>query len=341
MQNTVHLIAYADRFGGSLAGLTALLRGPFDGVFGGVHVLPFFTPFDGADAGFDPVDHTRVDPRLGSWADITDLATTHEVMADQIINHVSADSAQFRDVVAHGDESCYAPMFLTLSSVFPNGATEDQLTAIYRPRPGLPFTAIALGGRVRYVWTTFTAAQIDIDVRSARPAYLDSILDAATDAGVSALRLDAVGYAIKTPGTSCFMTPETIAFIDEFAAKAHTRGVEVLVEVHSHFARQIAIARSVDRVYDFALPALVLHTLYTADAQALVRWLQIRPDNAVTVLDTHDGIGVVDVGPDRSRGLGYSPPCRFTSSSRRFTGAPAGRVASPRAHRQRTSISIR
>ncbi|UZF56539.1 sucrose phosphorylase [Gordonia polyisoprenivorans] len=338
MQNTVHLIAYADRFGGSLAGLTALLRGPFDGVFGGVHVLPFFTPFDGADAGFDPVDHTRVDPRLGSWAGITDLATTHEVMADQIINHVSADSAQFRDVVAHGNESDYAPMFLTLSSVFPNGATEDQLTAIYRPRPGLPFTAIALGGRVRYVWTTFTAAQIDIDVRSAPGrAYLDSILDAATDAGVSALRLDAVGYAIKTPGTSCFMTPETIAFIDEFAAKAHTRGVEVLVEVHSHFARQIAIARSVDRVYDFALPALVLHTLYTADAQALVRWLQIRPDNAVTVLDTHDGIGVVDVGPDPVEGPGLLTPVqvhelveeihrRTGGTSRLATGTSAANV---------------
>jgi len=34
---------------------------------------------------------------------------------------------------------------------------------------------------------------------------------------------------------------------------------------------------------------------------ALTRWLAIRPANAVTVLDTHDGIGVQDVDRDRRR----------------------------------------
>jgi sucrose phosphorylase len=66
----VELIAYADRFGGDLDGLRVLLDGPFAGLFGGVHVLPFYRPFDGADAGFDPQDHTKVDPRLGTWEDI-------------------------------------------------------------------------------------------------------------------------------------------------------------------------------------------------------------------------------------------------------------------------------
>jgi len=46
------------------------------------------------------------------------------------------------------------------------------------------------------------------------------------------------------------------------------------------------------------LPPLVLHTLYTRNAEALSRWLRIRPTNAVTVLDTHDGIGVEDVDRD-------------------------------------------
>ena len=34
---------------------------------------------------------------------------------------------------------------------------------------------------------------------------------------------------------------------------------------------------------------------------ALTRWLSMRPTNAVTVLDTHDGIGVQDVDRDRRR----------------------------------------
>ena len=72
----------------------------------------------------------------------------------------------------------------------------------------------------------------------------------------------------------------------------------MLVEIHSHYAQQFAMARHVDRVYDFALSPLVLHGLFTGDAGPLRRWLEIRPTNAVTVLDTHDGIGVHDVGRD-------------------------------------------
>ena len=105
MRSGAHLIAYADRLAGSLPGLRALLDGPLAGVFAGVHVLPFFTPFDGADAGFDPIDHTAVDPRLGGWDDVRALAATHEVMADAIVNHVSADSPAFRDWLARGDDS--------------------------------------------------------------------------------------------------------------------------------------------------------------------------------------------------------------------------------------------
>lgn len=305
MLNQVHLITYADRLGGTIPGLTALLRTKFEGVFAGVHVLPFYTPYDGADAGFDPVDHTKVDPRLGDWGDIAELATTHEVMSDLIVNHVSAASAQFRDVMDNGSESRWASMFLTLSSVFPRGATERQLTAIFRPRHGLPFTAMRLGDRLRYVWTTFTPHQVDIDVRSEPGrAYLQSILHAVTGAGVSAVRLDAVGYAIKTKGTSCFMTPQTFDFIADFTAQARATGAEVLVEVRSHFARQVEIARLVDLVYDFALPALILHALYTGDGTPFLHWLRVRPNNAITVLDTHDGIGVVDVGPDEHEGRG-------------------------------------
>jgi hypothetical protein len=43
MKNQVQLITYADRLGGDLAALTGLLQGPLAGLFGGVHLLPFFT----------------------------------------------------------------------------------------------------------------------------------------------------------------------------------------------------------------------------------------------------------------------------------------------------------
>ena len=300
MLNQAQLITYADRLAGDLPGLEALLNGPLEGAFGGVHILPFFDPIDGADAGFDPVDHRAVDHRLGTWDDVRAIAATHPVMADLIVNHVSARSPEFQDFLTEGAASEHAELFLTLDRVFPDGVNETLLGKLYRPRPGLPLTAVQLGDRSkRVMWTTFTSEQIDIDVRSAAgTAYLDSILDRFGENGIEVVRLDAVGYAIKTPGTSSFMTEETFDFIDDLTARARTRGIEVLVEIHSYWKRQLAIAERVDFVYDFALPPLLLHALYAGTASRLRQWCEVRPHNAVTVLDTHDGIGVIDVGPD-------------------------------------------
>ncbi|NEG70600.1 sucrose phosphorylase [Bifidobacterium choloepi] len=301
MKNKVQMITYADRLGcGGLETMTDILRTKFDGAYEGVHVLPFFTPFDGADAGFDPIDHTAVDPRLGSWDDIAELSKTHDIMVDAIVNHMSSDSKQFQDVLARGEESPYYPLFLTMSSVFPDGATEEELAGIYRPRPGLPFTPYKFAGKNRFVWTTFTPQQVDIDTDSQVGwNYLMSIFDTMAGAGVKSLRLDAVGYGAKEAGTSCFMTPKTFALIGRLREEAARRGLEILIEVHSYYRKQVEIAKKVDRVYDFALPPLLLHSLFTGDVAALAHWIDIRPENAVTVLDTHDGIGVIDIGSDQ------------------------------------------
>ena len=298
MTNQPQLIAYVDRLtAGTFRDLASLLDGPFKGAFGGVHVLPFFHPIDGADAGFDPIDHAQVDGRLGTWDDVRALTARTAVMADLIVNHVSRRSPQFRHYHEHGTGSPYAGMFLTFDRVFPDGATGSDLRALYTIRATLPFTKHdTASGEPVILWTTFTSDQIDIDVEHPEArGYLAAVLDRFQNAGITMIRLDAVGHAVKRAGTSCFMIPETFAFIADLTAEAHARGMEVLVEVHSHHEDQIAIARQVDRVYDFALPPLVLHALYRRDAAALKRWMEIRPSNTVTVLDTHDGIGVSDI----------------------------------------------
>jgi sucrose phosphorylase len=304
MKNAAQLITYANRLpGGTFRDLQRLLDGPLAGAFGGVHVLPFFHPIDGADAGFDPIDHTQVDPRLGTWEDIGALAARTDVMADVIVNHVSRHSPQFLDYDARGEASPYAGLFLTYDRVFPDGAREPDLAALQTPRPNLPFTKHeSLRGEPVLLWTTFTSDQIDIDVQHPEGRrYLTAVLTRLHAAGTRAIRLDAVGYAIKKAGTSCFMIPETFAFIADLTAQAHALGMEVLVEVHGHHHDQIEVARQVDWVYDFALPPLMLHTMYTRDVSRLMQWIDIRPLNAVTVLDTHDGIGVQDVESDRRR----------------------------------------
>ncbi|HEX5230227.1 MAG TPA: sucrose phosphorylase [Bryobacteraceae bacterium] len=302
MKNQVQLVAYVDRLsGGGFRELSSLLQGPLSNLFGGVHPLPFFWPIDGADAGFDPIDHTQVDPRLGSWDDVRALAARTEIMADLIVNHISSRSPEFSDFRQRGNASAYAFLFLTYHRVFPKGADENELLQIYRPRPGLPFTKMRFeDGSERLLWTTFTPEQVDIDVHSTQGRkYLERILNQFQAAGIRSIRLDAAGYATKKRGTTCFLIPETFEFIGELTRLAHEREMEVLVEIHSHHLEQIEIAKRVDWVYDFALPPLILHALYTGNTLPLQNWLAISPRNAITVLDTHDGIGVIDVGPDR------------------------------------------
>ncbi len=300
MKNKVNLITYVDRLcQGGIKDLISLLNGPMKDIFAGVHMLPFYDPIDGTDAGFDPIDHRKVDPRLGSWDDVKELALTHEITTDLIVNHISAESEQFQSVLDLGEESPYNQLFLTPEDIYPQGIRQSDLEAIYRPRPGSPFSIIKhTNGLEKEYWTTFTSNQIDINVYSREgQEYLSSIIKKFAESGVSLIRLDAVGYAVKKAGTSCFMIPETYTFIEELTNEARRHGMKILVEIHSYYKEQIAIAQKVDYVYDFALPPLILHAIYSNNGQYLKDWLDICPHNTITVLDTHDGIGVIDIGP--------------------------------------------
>ncbi len=303
MRNAVQLIAYVDRLAGDLSGVRALLNNELSGLFGGIHLLPYFTPYDGADAGFDPADHLSVDDRLGDWDSLRKLSDQTYVISDLIVNHVSTESPQFKDVMRRGEASDYWELFLKRSDFFPDERSSANIDKVYRPRPGSPFTTITLdNGTSHDFWTTFSSQQLDINVECvAGRHYLESILQQFAEAGVKGIRLDAVGYAIKRRGTECFMLPETFGFIESLREAAARHNMDVLVEIHSHHQTQIDIAARVPWVYDFALPPLVLHTLYSADAAALKKWFSISPRNCITVLDTHDGIGIVDAAGDGER----------------------------------------
>lgn len=301
LKNQVQLITYVDRLSnGDLRQLHQLLDEEFDGLFGGVHLLPFFNPIDGEDAGFDPIDHTEVDKRVGSWDDVANIGKKYDVMADLIVNHISAQSPVFQDVLEKGSDSEYFELIMTKEKVFGKNASQADINKIYRPRPTPCFTPmVCQTGETINVWTTFTDNQIDIDVTGKHgQIYLNSILDTFEQNNIKFIRLDAAGYAIKKAGTNCFMLDETFDFINALSAQANQRDMSCLVEIHSYYKTQIEIAKRCEAVYDFALPPLVLHTLFNNDAHALYNWLSIAPRNCVTVLDTHDGIGIVDVGPE-------------------------------------------
>lgn len=134
VRNGVQLITYADRLGeGTISGLNTLLNQQFQGLFTGVHILPFYYPFDGEDAGFDPIDHTAVDSRLGNWEDVKQMGSSVNIMADLIVNHMSAQSDEFQDVLSRGTHSEYWPLFLTKGSIF-NEDNASDIDKVFRPR---------------------------------------------------------------------------------------------------------------------------------------------------------------------------------------------------------------
>jgi len=339
MQNKVQLITYADRITGQdINALTTLLNGSLKGVFGGVHLLPFYNPIDGSDAGFDPIDHSEVDSRIGSWEDIKALGNNHDLMADLIVNHVSAQSFQFQDVLTKGKASEFWDLFLTKEDVFPNGMSDAEQKAIYRPRPGSCFTPMKCGDGETYdFWTTFTDNQIDINVKvEAGVAYLNNVLTKFSANNVNIIRLDAAGYAIKQAGTNCFMLDETFGYLDNLSKQANELGMETIAEIHSHYQTQVEVAKRVNMVYDFALPPLILHSLFNNDVDALLKWLKISPRNCLTVLDTHDGIGIIDAGPmgdkpgllnaEQIDNLVETMHANSNNESRQATGAAASNV---------------
>jgi sucrose phosphorylase len=293
------LVTYPDSLGGDLRSLATLLDGALDGLFGGVHILPPF-PSSG-DRGFAPVTYREIDPRFGTWDDIRRLGRRHDVLLDLMINHVSRRSAEFRDFERLGRASRFADLFITLDKVWPGGTPpEADVARIFLRKPDAPFSKITIGdtGEVETVWTSFGTAdwseQIDLDVTSSttREFITDSLRFLASQ-GVRIIRLDAVGYVIKKPGTSCFMVePEIYEFLGWLSQVAESFGLIVLPEVHDRYATHERLSAHGFWTYDFVLPGLVLHALETGEARRLADHLAGSPRRQFTNLDCHDGIPV-------------------------------------------------
>ena len=89
------------------------------------------------------------------------------------------------------------------------------------------------------------------------------------------VRLDAVGYVIKKPGTSCFMVePEIYEFLAWVADEAAACGLTVLPEVHDAYATHRRLSEHGLWTYDFVLPGLILHAFETGDATRLADHLR-------------------------------------------------------------------
>ena len=294
---TGYLITYGDgirrRGEAPLHTLAGFLHEHVRDLLSDVHLLPIF-PWT-SDDGFSVVDHRVVNPALGSWDDVGDLAAERGVMLDFVANHTSAASPWFRGWLAgdHGPARYLArePGFDVSHVVRP------RTTPLFHPfrRPD--------GGEVE-AWTTFGPDQVDVDVRDPRTLEeLTDVLLGYLERGATAVRLDAIGFLWKESGTSCLHLPQTHAVIKTWRALVEhvAPGARLLTETNVPHAENISYfgdgSDEAHLVYQFALPPLVLHSFVAGSTARLSSWAAgVGPvsDTATwfNFLASHDGIGL-------------------------------------------------
>jgi sucrose phosphorylase len=155
------------------------------------------------------------------------------------------------------------------------------------------------------VWTTFGPDQVDLDYSN--PDVLLAMVEVMltyVERGADLLRLDAVGYIWKQPGTSCVHLPQAHEIVKLFrdVLDAVAPSVLLVTETNVPHAENISYFGSgrdeAQIVYQFPLAPIVLDAFARADASTLSRWAAgtAAPSERTTFLNflaSHDGIGVV------------------------------------------------
>jgi sucrose phosphorylase len=295
-QSDVFLIGYPDQVrtptSTPLQAFASFARSRLVGLFGGLHLLPFFP--SSSDDGFAVTDYHRVDPAFGSWSDVETLGRPFRLMMDLVLNHTSA--------------SC--PWFLQFrkgtpphSAFFRISEAESDWSQVVRPRTTPLFTTFDTVGGPCAVWTTFGPDQVDLDYRNPEVLLeMVGVLLEYVEHGAEVIRLDAVAFIGKRSATPCVHLPETHAVVKllRLAARAVAPWVRLITETNVPHAESLTYfgdGDEADLVYAFALPPLAVHALTTGDARPLTEWaasLTAPPGEGALLhfLASHDGIGL-------------------------------------------------
>jgi len=297
-EQDIVLITYADQVRSSgvspLQALRAfLLDHRLDELIRCVHLLPFCPST--SDDGFSVVDYLKVDPNCGSWDDITELGSLFDLMFDLVLNHTSVQHEWFQKFVS-GDPP-FADFYVTEDPTV-------SLSSVVRPRSLPLLTKFESVTGPQRVWTTFSADQVDLNYANPRVmlAMLQTLAEYARR-GARIIRLDAIAYLWKEPGTSCIHLPQTHAAVKlmRHVLDRVAPGTLVLTETNVPHAENIGYfgdgRDEAHMVYQFSLPPLLLDAIHSGNTSILRDWLKTLqpPSDQTTFFNftaSHDGIGV-------------------------------------------------
>ncbi|MFE0557246.1 alpha-amylase family glycosyl hydrolase [Paenibacillus sp. NPDC058910] len=296
-EQNVFLITYGDavRLQGKtpLNALHSFLNEQVGGAITDVHLLPMF-PYT-SDDGFSVTDYRAIDPELGSWEDISRFLGDYRLMFDFVANHISKSSEWFQGYL-QGDER--------FENYFIPRDEEFDTSHVIRPRTSPLFHEYEGSSGSRTAWTTFSEDQVDLNAAHI-PVLCDLsdiLLDYASR-GASSVRLDAIGFLWKEPGTTCMHLPRTHAIISMWRdlLDYFKPGTQIITETNVPHADNIKYfgdgSNEANMVYQFSLPPLVLYSFTVQDATKLTQWAKgiTRVSDTATYfnfLASHDGIGM-------------------------------------------------
>lgn len=295
-ERDVILITYGDtiREGNELPlkTLNAFLENELKETVTIVHLLPFF-PYS-SDDGFSIIDYRVVNPDLGEWKEVEKIADTFRLMADLVINHGSSKGSWFK---------AYRKGTPPFSEYFLEGDPQKDYSAVVRPRSHPLLTAFATFKGKKFLWTTFSADQIDFNFKS--PGLLTAMLDILffyLSRGIQIVRLDAIAFLWKEEDTNCMHLPQTHALVRLIRTifDAISPHFILLTETNVPDKENRSYFGTNDEahmVYQFVLPPLILHALHRGNASFLSHFVNSIPflgkdQTYLNFTASHDGIGL-------------------------------------------------
>ena len=263
------------------------------GIINTIHILPFY-PWS-SDDGFSVIDYLAVDPALGDWNDVAGLRQNFRLMFDAVINHISQESDWFHRFLNR--EEPYVNYFKEVDPA-------TDLSAVFRPRALPLLTPVETADGTKHVWTTFSADQIDLNYES--PDLLLEVMRVLltyVQHGATLIRLDAIGFMWKVPGTRSLHLPQTHAIIQLMRLVLDEVAPDVLLVTETNVPHAENISyfgngyNEAQMVYNFSLPPLLMHAIHTGNATYLNQWAATleTPSDRTTFFNfcaSHDGVGV-------------------------------------------------
>lgn len=317
-EEMVGIVLYVDLFSNNLAGLQDHIS-YFETL--GVtylHLMPLFsTPHGENDGGYAVSDYRAVNPDLGTMADLSRLAAALReqgisLALDFVFNHTSDEHEWAGKAKALDPE--YMDYFFTFTD-------QDQVDQ-YQEHLRDIFPTIRKGNFTwnenmrRWVWTTFNSYQWDLNYSNPAVfrAMAEEMLFLANE-GVDVLRLDAVAFIWKRPGTDCENQPEAHTIIRAFNAIAQIVAPAVIFKseaiVHPDEVIKYIRPDECRLSYNPLQMALIWEALATREVKLLVSAMRNRerlPHGCtwVNYLRCHDDIGWT-FDDTEARSLGIDP----------------------------------